>query len=193
MKARRKYGEITGRLTAPVLRDLYLGREKSLQEIADAYGCTRQMIDLLMAKYGIARRERISAVKLAGRKGKFRGLNGGKADALQTADKRAELRLNYPHIVEYTVDPGATDEHFKAMCADISNSGICLYVCKGLDAGQKICFKSGVPVVSGEARVKWCSRISGNVYKAGLSFSETADMADRIKDLVHSNFLPDTL
>jgi predicted DNA-binding protein YlxM (UPF0122 family) len=66
----RKYGDITRKLTGGVLKRLYLSQQKSLQEIADSFGCTRQMVNLLMEKYGIKRRERIEAVRLAVRMGK---------------------------------------------------------------------------------------------------------------------------
>ncbi len=191
MGNRRKYGEISGRLTASVLRELYIFREESLQEIGDSYGCTRQMVDLLMAKYGIRRRDRIDAVKLAGKKGKFRSPAGDrKPAASRSLDKRGELRSIYPYAVEYTVNPGLPDESFRAMCADISNSGVCLYVCNELDAGQKITFKGAIPVLHGEAKVRWCSRVSGNVYKAGLIFSDSGETSSRMRDLIRSNFLP---
>jgi hypothetical protein len=194
IKDKRKYGEITDRLTAPVLRDLYLSQEKSLQEIADACGCTRQMVDLLMAKYCINRRERIFAVKLAGKKGKFVGRGEHrKPQVCRSQDKRAELRSTYPYAVQYTVDPGLTDERLNAMCADISNSGACIYVYNKLEAGQKITFKGGIPVPHGDAKVRWCSRISGNVYKAGLIFSEPGETSNPAGDLTHSNFPPVTL
>ncbi len=194
MKDRKKYGEISGRLSAPVLKELYLSEEKSLQEIADSFGCTRQMVDLLMVKYGISRRERISAVKLAGRKGKFCGAaRNRKAAVPRSPEKRGELRAHYPYAVEYTVDPGLSDESFRAMCSDISSSGVCLYVCNGLEAGQKITFRSEVPAFHGEARVRWCSRVGGNVYRAGLIFSETGETSTTIRDLIHSNFSSVTL
>jgi predicted DNA-binding protein YlxM (UPF0122 family) len=61
----RTYGEITSSLTEKTLRNLYVRQRKSLQDIADLFGCTRQMVHLLMDKYGIRRRERVKAVKLA--------------------------------------------------------------------------------------------------------------------------------
>jgi hypothetical protein len=68
----RTYGEITKRLNEKVLRNLYVRRQKSLQDIGDMFGCTRQMVHLLMEKYAIRRRERIIAVKLGGCKRKIR-------------------------------------------------------------------------------------------------------------------------
>jgi predicted DNA-binding protein YlxM (UPF0122 family) len=66
----RTYGEITGSLTEKTLRNLYVRQHKSLQDIANLFGCTRQMVHLLMDKYGIRRRERIKAVKMASSKRK---------------------------------------------------------------------------------------------------------------------------
>jgi predicted DNA-binding protein YlxM (UPF0122 family) len=73
----RTYGEITGSLTEKNLRNLHVRQQKSLQDIADLFGCTRQMVHLLMDKYGIRRRERIKAVKMARRKRKLAIPNAG--------------------------------------------------------------------------------------------------------------------
>ncbi len=174
MGEKRIYGKITHTLTARVLEGLYLSQEKSLEDIARSYGCTRQMIDLLMHKYGIKRRERISAIKLARQKGKFNTLVRNKESrVLESAERRREVRSLYPYAVEYTVNPGLTDEEFRAMCGDISDSGLCLYIHNGLDAGRKISFKSGMAIPHGEATVRWCSRIIGNLYRVGLQFSQT--------------------
>jgi hypothetical protein len=186
MKVKKKYGAITRKLTDPVLKELYLFQEKSLQDIALSYGCTRQMICLLMDKCGIKRRERISAVKLAGRKGKFRGAaKDEKRAVFRTSDKRRELRSIFPYAVEYKVMPALSDGSFRAMCSDISDSGLCLYLSAGVDAGRKIIFKSSMPLPHSEATVRWCSRVAGNVYKAGLTFSDTVRTPNPIRDLVH--------
>jgi hypothetical protein len=173
MGEKRKYGAITNTLTARVLKELYLFQENSLEEIARSYGCTRQMIDLLMDKYDIKRRGRISAIKLAKQKGKFRGIVKDKEPwVLVSTERRSEVRSPYPYAVEYTVNPGLPDENFRAMCGDISDSGLCLYLHNGLDAGHKISFKGGMAVNHSEATVRWCTRAAGNVFKVGLMFSQ---------------------
>jgi hypothetical protein len=173
MGHKRTYGMITRALTARLLEELYLVREQSLQDIARSYGCTRQMIDLLMGKYGIKRRERILAVKLAKQKGKFRGVVGNRVlRPSLSQERRREVRSVYRHAVEYSVMPGARGEIFRARCVDISASGLCLYLNGGLDAKQKIVFKSGMPASRRRATVRWCNPMAGNGYKAGLIFSK---------------------
>ncbi len=49
-------------LSKEKVEELYYKEKKSLQEIADEYGYTKQWISLLMEKYGQKRRDRIEAV-----------------------------------------------------------------------------------------------------------------------------------
>jgi hypothetical protein len=184
MGDKRTYGKITRTLTARLLEELYLVREQSLEDIARTYGCTRQMIDLLMEKYGIKRRERISAVILARRKGKFRNAAGRRMSVAALAeDRRREERSTFPHAVEYTVTPGAHGEIFRAMCVDISSSGLCLYLRNCPDEKQKIVFKSGMPAPHRNATVRWCSRMKGDFFKAGLMFSETGKTTNPVGEI----------
>ena len=67
-----KRGLVTNTLTKDKLIDLYHRRNKSLQDIAKEYNCTRQMVKLLMEKYGIYRRKRSEARLLAIKEGKFK-------------------------------------------------------------------------------------------------------------------------
>ena len=69
---KEKYGKITKSLTKDKLKDLYIYKQKSLQDIAKEYNCTRQMIKLLMEKYGLKRRRRSKARVLAIKRGKFK-------------------------------------------------------------------------------------------------------------------------
>ena len=48
-----KRGLITDALTKDKLIDLYHHQNKSLEDIAKEYNCTRQMVKLLMEKYGL--------------------------------------------------------------------------------------------------------------------------------------------
>ncbi len=66
-----KEGLITKALTKENLMDLYYLRNKSLQDIAKEYKCTRQMVKFLMERYGIQRRKRSQARVLAIKEGKF--------------------------------------------------------------------------------------------------------------------------
>lgn len=67
-----KYGEISQRFSKEVLEDLYINQGKSLQDIADEFRCTRTMIQLLMKKYGVERRNRSRARLLAIKERKFK-------------------------------------------------------------------------------------------------------------------------
>ncbi|MEW6409859.1 MAG: LAGLIDADG family homing endonuclease [Nitrospirota bacterium] len=60
-----KYGLITRTLTKEKLEDLYYVQNKSLQDIANEFNCTRPMVMLLMNKYGLQRRKRSEARVLA--------------------------------------------------------------------------------------------------------------------------------
>ena len=64
-------GEIKKSLTRYVLEDLYYVQNKSLQDIADQYNCTRPMVKYLMDEYGLETRRRGQARVLAIKKGKF--------------------------------------------------------------------------------------------------------------------------
>ena len=66
-----KRGIITNSLTKEILEDLYFQQNKSLQDIAKIYNCTRPMVKLLMEKYGLQRRTRGKARVLAIKEGKF--------------------------------------------------------------------------------------------------------------------------
>jgi len=66
-----KYGSITNTLTKEILSTLYYGHNKSLQDIADEYNCTRSMIKHLMDTHGLARRRQGEARVLAIKEGKF--------------------------------------------------------------------------------------------------------------------------
>lgn len=69
---RKKWGEIVKSLSKEILEDLYYTQNKSLQDIANQYDCTRVMIHKLMKKYGLERRRRSKARVLALKKGKFK-------------------------------------------------------------------------------------------------------------------------
>lgn len=62
-------------LTKEILFERYVSHRKSLDDIAKEYGCTRQMIYLLLKKYGIERRDKSTARMQAIRDGKFPRFN----------------------------------------------------------------------------------------------------------------------
>ena len=67
-----KYGLITEALTKEKLIDLYYKQNKSLQDIAKEYNCSRQTVKFLMERYGLQRRKRSKARVLAIKEGKFK-------------------------------------------------------------------------------------------------------------------------
>lgn len=67
-----EYGLITEALTKEKLIDLYYKQNKSLQDIAEEYNCTRQWVQLLMERYGLKRRKRSQARVIAIKEGKFK-------------------------------------------------------------------------------------------------------------------------
>lgn len=70
-KLRTKRGSISNILTKEKLEALYLEQNKSLQDIAKEYDCTRQAVKSRMEKHGIERRSQSKARLLAIKEGKF--------------------------------------------------------------------------------------------------------------------------
>lgn len=68
-------GEITLILTKEKLKKLYFEQNKSLEDIAKEYGCSRQAILKFMKKYGFERRTQSKARIEAIKKGKFENLS----------------------------------------------------------------------------------------------------------------------
>ena len=57
--------KIVSPLTKEKIEELYCAQKKSLQDIAEKYGCTKQWIWLLMKKYGLKRRTLSEALREA--------------------------------------------------------------------------------------------------------------------------------
>ncbi|MBI4679730.1 MAG: hypothetical protein HY753_00585, partial [Nitrospirae bacterium] len=76
-KKRKNYkrGVIINSLTKEILNELYFHQNKSLQDIAKEYNCTRPMVQLLMEKYELQRRTRGKARVLAIKEGKLEKFN----------------------------------------------------------------------------------------------------------------------
>jgi hypothetical protein len=70
----KKKGEITVILTKEKLKKLYFKQNKSLEDIAKEYGCSRIHISKIMKKYGLIRRTQSMARIEAIKKGKFEKL-----------------------------------------------------------------------------------------------------------------------
>ena len=71
IRTRRKKSEITQTLNKEKLGELYITQGKSLEDIANEYGCSRQAIMNRMKKYGLIRRGKSKARIEAMKKGKF--------------------------------------------------------------------------------------------------------------------------
>jgi hypothetical protein len=69
---KREYGSLLKSLTKEKLIEMYLVQNKSLQDIANEYNCTRQMVKVLMDKYSLQRRSRSEARVLAIKYAKFK-------------------------------------------------------------------------------------------------------------------------
>lgn len=65
------------RLIKEKVEELYYKQKKSLRDIAKEYGCTKQWIQLLMQKYGLERRNRQEAQKVAISQGRKRNRREG--------------------------------------------------------------------------------------------------------------------
>lgn len=76
-KKRKNYkrGIIINSLTKEILNELYFHQNKSLQDIAKEYNCTRPMVQLLMEKYELQRRTQSKARVLAIKEGKLEKFN----------------------------------------------------------------------------------------------------------------------
>ena len=70
----KKKGEITLILTKEKLKELYFKQNKSLEDIAKEYRCSRVHVSKIMKKYGLIRRTRSKARIEAVKKGKFERL-----------------------------------------------------------------------------------------------------------------------
>lgn len=85
-------------------------------------------------------------------------------------EQRKDDRKDYPHEIEYVIDPHTTYEIFKAVAVDISKSGLCIYTSTPLNEGQEITIRSILPVDSQIAVVRWIEKLNDFYYKVGLQF-----------------------
>jgi len=76
----KRKGEITQILTKETLKKLYFKQNKSLEDIAREYGCSRQAILKMMKKYGLEARTQSKARIEGIKKGKFENLSYGDID-----------------------------------------------------------------------------------------------------------------
>ena len=83
-------------------------------------------------------------------------------------ERREHARYDFPHRIEYILNSETSDEILKAVAINISKTGLCLYIFNPLGEGQKMVFKSTLPVPFRTASVRWIKKIEDNFYKIGL-------------------------
>jgi c-di-GMP-binding flagellar brake protein YcgR len=86
-------------------------------------------------------------------------------------ERREHARYDFPHRIEYALNPETPDETFNAVTINISKTGLCLYVFTSLGEGQKMVIKSTLPVPLKTVSVRWTKKIEDNFYKIGLMCS----------------------
>ncbi len=90
--------------------------------------------------------------------------------AVRSGEHRSDPRYAYPKTVEYTITSLDDSDTFKGVVVNISKTGICLYLYAIHAEGETITIKSGLPVQSRTAMVKWIKKVNEGFYKAGLEF-----------------------
>jgi hypothetical protein len=90
--------------------------------------------------------------------------------SLNNIERRKHIRYDYfNHVIEYYSK--SSDEVFKGVTINISNSGLCLQILKPLSIGQEIKIKRAPSISYQPATVRWIKKIDGTLYNVGLSLS----------------------
>ena len=85
---------------------------------------------------------------------------------------RKHQRQDFPYaVVEYVLNPYSTNGTFIGFTLNLSDSGLCLYTTKLLNAMQEIVIKGNGLVSSQIATVRWIEKYDDVFYKIGLSFN----------------------
>lgn len=83
-------------------------------------------------------------------------------------ERRRHIRYDcFYHVVEYYAK--SSDEVFKGVTINISNSGLCLHILKPLCIGQEIKIKRTPSISYQPATVRWIKKTDDNLYNVGLS------------------------
>ncbi len=94
-------------------------------------------------------------------------------------------------ITFFPLGPQVADGSCRAICVDLSDSGMCVYTSDRLRKGQAILFNDPLPVPGPKATVMWVKeyRITGRFYKSGVMFSNRAEEdSDRAYSFERGNF-----
>jgi hypothetical protein len=89
------------------------------------------------------------------------------------SEKRRVERYAYPSRIEYALDASdasASEDIFKAVTINISETGMSMYAFSRLPEGQEIVIKSGLPVDYRTATIRWIKEAHQRMYKIGLKF-----------------------
>ena len=86
-------------------------------------------------------------------------------------DRRTCPRKDFHQECEFSCAPA--DEHpgRKAVTINISETGLCLYLFSPLEVGQEIKIRGSLQGVPRKGHICWIKKLSENVFKAGLRFS----------------------
>jgi hypothetical protein len=83
--------------------------------------------------------------------------------------QRAEKRCEHIHLIEYSHHADNYEEALKGITANLSHSGLCLYVFKPHKKGDSIVIRKGLRA-DRPATVLWHRRLDDRLFKVGLRF-----------------------
>jgi hypothetical protein len=80
-------------------------------------------------------------------------------------------------ITFFSLGPQVAEGNRRAICVDLSDSGMCMYTPGRLHRGQVILFNDPLPVEGPKATVRWVKeyRITGCFCKSGIMFTSSAE------------------
>ncbi len=92
-----------------------------------------------------------------------------------TGDKRKDVRYDFSTALQYCI----TEEEQvfrRAISANMSSSGLCLYLYEPLAVGQRIVIRNSfLPIPHKEATVRWIEKgARAEIYKVGAEFCSSS-------------------
>lgn len=86
----------------------------------------------------------------------------------------------YPYlqfITFFSLGPQVSEGSRRAICVNLSDSGMCIYTPDRLSKGQALLFNDPLPVKRPKATVRWVKEhpLTGSFYKSGIMFSSRAE------------------
>jgi hypothetical protein len=101
----------------------------------------------------------------------------GKQMVFRGSHSRRHHRYAYLQFITFfSLGPQVAEGSRRAICVDLSDSGLCMYTPSRLHKGQVILFNNPLPVEGPKATVRWVKeyRITGPFCKSGIMFSNSA-------------------